>query len=136
DAQFIPNSQWFEGYMGSDYLWRGTLVYDGVVYDHIGFRARGQAFRYATGKNKWKFNFLPGHRFQARDAYGAPYPVQWDKLNLTGGMQHINRGYRGEHGMFEALSMRVFALAGVPAPATHFVQFRVVDQSYETASTQ
>src|SRR5690606_25580722 len=54
----------------------------------------------------------------------------------TGGMQHINRGYRGEHGMFEALSMRVFALAGVPAPATHFVQFRVVDQSYETASTQ
>lgn len=136
DAQFIPNSNYFEGYMGSDYRWRGTLVYDGIVYDHIGFRARGQAYRYGTGKNKWKFNFLPGHRFQSRDAYGAPYPVKWDKLNLTGGMQHVNRGYRGEHGMFEALSMRVFAMAGVPAPATHFVQFRVVDESYETASTQ
>ena len=136
DAQFIPNSQWYEGYMGDDYLWRGTLVYDGIVYDHIGFRARGQAFRYATGKNKWKFNFLPGHRFQAQDLYGAPYAVQWDKLNLAGGMQHVNRGFRGEHGMFEALSMRVFAMAGVPAPATHFVHFRVVDQSDESASTQ
>ncbi|MCB0148317.1 MAG: hypothetical protein KDE01_11775, partial [Caldilineaceae bacterium] len=28
DAQFIPKSNWVEGYMGSDYLWRGTLVYD------------------------------------------------------------------------------------------------------------
>ncbi len=136
NAQFIPNSQWFEGYSGSDYLWRGTLVYDGVVYDHIGFRARGQAFRYATGKNKWKFNFLPGHGFQARNAHGVPYAVKWDKLNLTGSMQHANRGFRGEHGMFESLSMRVFAMAGVPAPATHFVHFRVVDQSDEAAYSQ
>jgi hypothetical protein len=136
NAQFLPGTTFFEGYMGSDYLWRGTLVYDGVVYDHIGFRARGQAYRYATGKNKWKFNFLPGHRFQAKDNYGRPYPVKWDKLNLASGMQHANRGYRGEHGMFEALSARVFAMAGTPAPATHFVHFRVVDQSYETNNNQ
>lgn len=136
NAQFLPGTTFFEGYMGSDYLWRGTLVYDGVVYDHIGFRARGQTFRYATGKNKWKFNFLPGHRFQAKDNYGRPYPVKWDKLNLASGMQHANRGYRGEHGLFEALSARVFSMAGVPAPATHFVHFRVVDHSYETSANQ
>ncbi len=136
DAQFIPDSPRGEGYMGDDYLWRGTLVYDGVVYDHIGFRARGQAYRYATGKNKWKFNFLPGHRFQAKDNYGRPYPVTWDKLNLASGMQHANRGYRGEHGLFEALSARVFTLAGTPAPATHFTHFRVVDQVYETSTNQ
>lgn len=136
NAQFLPGTTFFQGYMGSDYLWRGTLVYDGVVYDHIGFRARGQTFRYATGKNKWKFNFLPGHRFQAKDNYGRPYPVKWDKLNLASGMQHANRGYRGEHGLFEALSARVFAMAGVPAPATQFVHFRVVDHSYETSANQ
>ncbi|HAJ36819.1 MAG TPA: hypothetical protein DCL15_14140 [Chloroflexi bacterium] len=136
NAQFLPGTTFFQGYMGSDYLWRGTLVYDGVVYDHIGFRARGQTFRYATGKNKWKFNFLPGHRFQAKDNYGRPYPVKWDKLNLASGMQHANRGYRGEHGLFEALSARVFGMAGVPAPATQFVHFRVVDHSYETSANQ
>lgn len=136
NAQFLPGTTFFEGYMGGDYLWRGTLVYDGVVYDHIGFRARGQTFRYATGKNKWKFNFLPGHRFQAKDNYGRPYPVKWDKLNLASGMQHANRGYRGEHGLFEALSARVFTMAGVPAPTTQFVHFRVVDHSYETSANQ
>jgi hypothetical protein len=136
NAQFLPGTTFFEGYMGDEYRWRGTLVYDGVVYDHIGFRARGQFFRYATGKNKWKLNFLPGHRFQAKDNYGRPYPVTWDKLNLASGMQHANRGYRGEHGLFEALSARVFAMAGVPSPATHFIQFRVVDQSYEASGNQ
>lgn len=136
DAQFIPPSALPSGYMGSEYLWRGTFVYDGVVYDHIGFRARGQAYRYGTGKNKWKFNFLPGHRLQVKDNFGNPYPMEWDKLNLTGGMQHANRGYRGEHGVFEALAMRIFAMAGVPAPATHFAQLRVVDQAFEITTNQ
>jgi hypothetical protein len=136
DAQFIPPSSLVSGYMGSEYLWRGTFVYDGVVYDHIGFRARGQEYRYATGKNKWKFNFLPGHRLQARDDFGNLYPVAWDKLNLSGGMQHATRGYRGEHGVFEALALRIFAMAGVPAPATHFIHLRVIDQTFEITTNQ
>ncbi|MFO7633123.1 MAG: lamin tail domain-containing protein [Caldilinea sp.] len=136
DAQFIPNSPLPSGYMGSDYLWRGTFVYDGVVYDHIGFRPRGQLYRFATGKNKWKFNFLPGHRLQAKDNYGNSYPVDWDKLNLSGSMQHATRGYRGEHGVFEALAMRIFALAGVPAPATHFVHLRVINGAAEITPNQ
>lgn len=136
DAQFLPPSTRESGYMGTEYLWRGTFVYDGVVYDHIGFRARGQVYRYATGKNKWKFNFLPGHRLKAKDNFGNPYPVDWDKLNLSGGMQHANRGYRGDHGVFEALALRIFAMAGVPSPATHFVHLRVIDQAYEITTNQ
>lgn len=136
DAQFIPPSTRASGYMGTEYLWRGTFVYDGVVYDHIGFRARGQVYRYATGKNKWKFNFLPGHRLVAKDNFGNPYPVSWDKLNLSSGMQHANRGYRGEHGVFESLALRIFSMMGVPAPASHFVHFRVIDGVNEITANQ
>ncbi|MBK8049755.1 MAG: lamin tail domain-containing protein [Anaerolineales bacterium] len=50
DAQFIPWSNYGSGYMGNDYPWYGTLVYNGVVYDHIRYRARGGEFRYAAGK--------------------------------------------------------------------------------------
>ena len=32
-----------------------TLVYDGVVYDHIWYRPRGGWARYEFGKNRWKF---------------------------------------------------------------------------------
>ena len=53
-------------------LFRGTIVYDGVVYDHVEFRNRGVASTYAVGKNKWKIEFLRGHYFQARDNYGNP----------------------------------------------------------------
>jgi len=54
-----------EGYKGNEYKWQGTLVYNGIVYDHLPFRARGGFWRYAMGKNMWKFNFARGHRFQA-----------------------------------------------------------------------
>ena len=73
DALFMPPSDWGAGYEGNDFLWRGTLVYGGAVYDHVTFRARGGTTRYATGKNMWKINFHPGHRFQAYDDYGRPY---------------------------------------------------------------
>lgn len=127
DAQFIPNSQREEGYMGGEYLWQGTLVYNGQVYDHIGFRARGALRRYSLGKNMWKFNFHPGHRLQALNDYGEPYPAPWDKLNLSGVIQHAIRGYRGEQGLFESVGYRLFNLADAPASDTHFVHFRVID---------
>lgn len=104
-----------------------------IMWDFV--RA-GQFFRYATGKNKWKFNFLPGHCFQAKDNYGRPYPVEWDKLNLACGCSTPTVGYRGEHGLFEALSALLFSMACVPSPATQFVDFRVVDQSYESSPNQ
>jgi hypothetical protein len=135
DAQHIPPST-RPSYMGNDYPWLGTLVYNGVVYDHIGFRARGGLHRYATGKNNWKFNFRRGHRFQAYDDYGVPYPVKWDKLVFSSVLQHANRRYRGEQGLFETLAYRLYNLADVPASATHFVHFRVVDQPVEQSGSQ
>ena len=36
-----PNNQ----YGGDNYLWTGAMVYDGKVYDHIGFRMRGGVWR-------------------------------------------------------------------------------------------
>lgn len=131
DAQFIPWSRRASGYMGDDYLWTGTLIYNGQVYDHIGFRSRGGLHRYAVGKNQWKFNFHRGHRFQAYDDAGRPYPELWDKLNFSAVIQHATRGYRGEHGLFETLSYRLFNLAGVPAPRTHYIHFRIVDEATE-----
>ncbi len=64
DSQSIPNGD--QGrYGGSDYLWQGALVFNGEVYDHIRYRARGGVWRYAMGKNMWKFDFNRGHLFEA-----------------------------------------------------------------------
>ena len=94
--------------------WYGTLVYDGEVYDHVRYRARGGVWRYAMGKNMWKVDFQRGHYFQARDDYGNPYDTKWDKLNLSACIQQGSFGQRGEQGMFEAVSFRMFNLAGLP----------------------
>ena len=128
DAMFIPDSDRKEGYIGSEYPWRATFVYDGTVYDHISFRARGGQTRYATGKNMLKFNFNRGHRLQAYDNYGRPYQVKWDKLNLSAVIQQTHRLHRGEQGMFESLSFRLFNMSGVEAPLTHFIRLRIIDQ--------
>ena len=127
----VETATWFEHYAGSDYKWRGALVYDGEVYDHIQYRARGGVWRYAMGKNMWKFNFRRGHRFQARDNYGRKYNTKWDKLNFSACIQQGSFGQRGEHGMFEALSNKLFSMAGVPASNTNWVQFRIIDEPYE-----
>jgi hypothetical protein len=119
-----------------EYRYTGTLVYDGVVYDHVGFRARGGGWRHAMGKNMWKLNFNGGHRLAAKDAYGRPYRVKWDKLNLSACIQQADYGLRGEQGMVEAVSYRLFNLAGVEAPRTHWIQFRVVTGAEETPADQ
>ena len=66
----VETSTWYERYMGDLYKWEGTLVYDGTVYDHIRYRARGGTHRYRMVKNMWKFDLNRGHAFQARDDYG------------------------------------------------------------------
>lgn len=127
----VETATWLEKYQGNDYKWRGTLVYDGEVYDHISYRMRGGVWRYAMGKNMWKFDFNRGHYFEARDDYGEKYATTWDKLNLSACIQQGSFGQRGEHGMFEALTFRLFNLAGCPAPKTHWLHFRVIDEAHE-----
>ncbi|MEE8575983.1 MAG: CotH kinase family protein, partial [candidate division Zixibacteria bacterium] len=127
----VEHAMWFDKYGGDLYKWYGTLVYDGDIYDHIRYRARGGVWRYAMGKNMWKFDFNRGHFFQARDDYGKKYDTTWDKLNFSACIQQGSFGQRGEQGMFEALTFAMFNLTGVPAPKTHYIHFRVIDEPYE-----
>ncbi len=134
ESQHIPNAT-TGAYLGSDYLWTGTLVYDGVVYDHIQFRARGGVWRYSMGKNMWKFDFLRGHEFQARDEYGRPLAFTWRKLNLGANIQQGDYGHRGEQGLFEYTGFKLFNLAGAPASLTFPVHFRIIENASETNGT-
>ncbi len=123
----VEDATWRKRYPGQEYLWWGTLVCDGEVYDHLRYRARGGSWRYAMGKNMWKFDFTTGHDFQPRDDQGRSYRRKWTKLNLGACIQQGEYGHRGEQGMFESVGFRLFNLAGVEAPRTHWVQLRIID---------
>ena len=135
DAMHLPDTN-TSSYSGSEYLWPGTMVYDGKVYDNIRYRARGGVWRYAMGKNMWKFDFNRNDRFQARNDYGEEYSEKWDKLNFSALIQQGNYLHRGEQGLFESVGFKLFNLAGVESPYTHYVHFRVVDTAEETTSDQ
>ena len=132
----VENATWNEQVGGKEYKYTGTLVVDGVVYDHVRYRARGGVWRYAMGKNMWKFDLPAGHRLAARDDLGRPHPVPWSKVNLRACIQQGNYGHRGEQGLFEAVGFRLFNLAGVAAPHTHWIQLRIIDEPEETPADQ
>jgi len=128
----VEHATWIDRYGGDLYKWQGTLVYDGKVYDHVGYRARGGVWRYAMGKNMWKFDFLRGHDFQARNDYGENYSAKWTKLNLGACIQQGDYQHRGEQGMFEAVGFQLFNMAGLEAPYTHWIQLRIIDDAAES----
>jgi hypothetical protein len=127
----VEEATWFSRYSGDAYPWTGTLVYDGEVYDHIHFRARGGVWRYAMVKNMWKFDLNRGHDFQMRDDYGRKFKTRWTKLNLGASIQQGDYLHRGEQGMFESVGFKLFSFAGVKSPETVFVQFRVIEDAIE-----
>jgi hypothetical protein len=129
----VMSSQYTEHYSGDAYKWVGTLVYDGEVYDHIHYRARGGVWRYSMGKNMWKFDFNRGHDFVARDNYGKKYRTGWTKLNLGACIQQGDYQHRGEQGMFEAVGFRLFNMVGVESSLAHFVHFRIIDEAEEAS---
>jgi hypothetical protein len=115
---------------------RGTLVYDGVVYDHIEYHNKGSASTYQSGKNKWRFHFARARDFAARDTWGRRYVERWDTFTMHGCASPWNPVFRGWAGLDEVVSARVFALAGVPAPSMHHLHFRVVDNAVEAPGSQ
>jgi hypothetical protein len=127
---------WIERYGGDEYKWLGTFVYDGKVYDHIHYRARGGVWRYSMGKNMWKFDFNRGHSFQARDDYGNKYKTKWDKLNFSACIQQGDYQHRGEQGMFEAATFKLFNMMGIDASKTNWLHFRIIDEISESGPTQ
>ncbi|MCI0743851.1 MAG: lamin tail domain-containing protein [Verrucomicrobia subdivision 3 bacterium] len=131
----VETATWFERYGGDLYKWNGTLVYDGHVYDHIRYRARGGVWRYSMVKNMWKFDFNRGHDFEAKDDWGKKFDVPWRKLNLGASIQQRDFWHRGEQGMFEAVGFKMFNLAGVESPYTTFCTFRVIDEAAEASPT-
>ncbi|WP_172992225.1 lamin tail domain-containing protein [Lacipirellula parvula] len=136
NAADIQNSQYNPSY--NEVEFRGTLVYDGVVYDHVLFRNRGQASTYAVGKNKWKIEFQTGHFLQARDNYGKPYAELWDEINVLPGTNPWWRNDASTDGtvLFEPAAFKLYELAGAPSPKTHYFQFRVIDDASETGANQ
>jgi lamin tail-like protein/CotH protein len=135
DALHMPGAHGGE-YWGSDYPWYATLVYDGTVYDHITFRARGGVWRYSMGKNMLKADFKRGHYFQGRDDYGRKYDTTWDKMNFSACIQQGDYQHRGEQGMFEAAAFKLFNMMGVEAPKTNWLHFRVIDEADEIGPSQ
>lgn len=127
ECQFVPIPDARCNPEASLYKWTGTLVYDGEVYDHILYRARGGWATYEFDKNRWKFDFNRGHYFQGRDDYGRKYKEKWDKLNFSACFQFANTRNRGEHGMYEAVTAKMFAMASVPVSRMNWLHFRVID---------
>ena len=134
NATDVTNSQYSSGSDG-DHM-QGALVYDGKVYDHIEFENRGEASTYQSGKNKWRFHFNPARDFEARDNTGKKYTSTWDTLNFDACASPWAPVHRGMAGVEEATSYRLFELAGIPSPRTHFVHFRVIDATAESDNNQ
>jgi hypothetical protein len=133
----VEDATWWSKYGGDNYLWKGTLVFNGKVYDHIRYRTRGgSAWRYAMGKNAWKIDFNHNHDLEMTDDYGNPYSEKWGKLSLRANIQQGNYWHRGEQGLFESVGYKLFNLAGTPAERTTFVQLRIIDAPEESTADQ
>lgn len=115
--------------------WEGAFVCNGVVYDHVGVRLRGGNSRYGDfegryprGKRHYKFKFNRGRDFQAYDDQGRPYPVKWRSLAFS--KMFGNKG-GNSWGLPEDIGSTLWETFGVPAPATHWAHFRVIDGAAE-----
>jgi hypothetical protein len=120
---------------GKVYNWSGTLVYDGQVYDNIGYRLRGGNGRYnygQGGKRSMKFRFNRGNYFQARDLYGNKFPSRWQHL-VTAKM--FGNRLQGRYALNEMLDMMLWNQVGVPAPMGWWFHFRVIDGPEEAPNT-
>jgi len=114
---------------------KGTFIYDGKIYDHIEYENRGEASTYVSGKNKWRFHFNRARRFSPRDNWGNKYGKDWSKLNfqsISSPWAAVNRGMAG---LDEAPTMRLYGMAGLPSPRTHYFSFRVVDNATEASGS-
>lgn len=111
---------------------RGTMVVDGVVYENIEYRNRGQFSTYQSGKNKWRFYFNPGRDLAAKNHFGVPYAETWGGFSANANASPWVPVNRGSAGMEEAMSLKAHTLAGGLAPHTHYYHFRVVRNAVET----
>ena len=133
DATDVENSQYVKAF--EQIQFPGTLVYDGVVYDHIQFKVRGNGSTYVCGKNKWNVYFNRSRGLQARDNWGKKYAETWNNLLLNANASPWVPGNRGAAGVEEASSARIYELAGNTGFRTNYAQLRVIDAAVEASPT-
>jgi hypothetical protein len=122
-----------------------TVVVDDEVYDHVRWRCRGAAGRFAYGKNAWKFQLNDGHFMRLRQdgARGGAVPGRrLETLNVDSLFLNLMSGWQreyepiGTHGMPQMMSARLFELNQLPSLWQSLVQFRVVIYANESATDQ
>ncbi len=125
----VEESQWNTAAIKKKF--RGTLIAEGRVYDNIQFHNRGQGSTYVAGKNKWGFKFNRGRDYDARDMWGRKFAHGWDTLPMTACASPWVQSNRGMAGLDEAVSFRLYELAGVLSPRVRHVQYRIVASAEE-----
>jgi hypothetical protein len=129
----VERSQWSGDY--NKKRMSGTIVGDdGRVYDNVQFSNRGQASAFVSGKNKWAFKFSQGHGFEGRDEWSRKFAGPRDKMVMNACASPWVQSNRGMAGLDEAVSLRLYELAGVPSPRVRHVQYRVIDSKEEASS--
>jgi len=118
-------------YNANDYPGEGTLVYNGKVYDHIGFRARGKGSRHFRLKKNLKFDLNAEHKIKVLDDSGKAYNKDRGKLSLSG--TWVNDA--NSHGLTESLIYKIAELSGAFNKMADYCQFRIVDNSSENGNS-
>lgn len=134
-AADVQACQYNSAFNDGVYRFYGALVVDGVVYDHVRYRIKGQGSTYNTGKNKWKFKFNPGQLLEMPDDYGTN-KTTIETLNISSVPSPWAPWNRGLAGLDEVMQFRLSQLAGVPAPNTSYLQWRVIDDAAEAPASQ
>lgn len=109
----------------------GTLVYNGEVYDHIGYRSRGYKNRHSRTKRNLKFNLHKNKPIKVVNNEGKDYATKRDKLVLSGGWLLDQPNF---HGLAESVLYRLFSLQGASASYADYVHLRVVEHENESDS--
>ncbi len=116
-------------YKDNDYLGEGTLIYNGKIYDHIGFRPRGKS-RWFRVKPGIKFDLNSEKEIEVVDDYGKKYDVERGKLVLSG--TWVNDA--ASHGLVESLVYKILELTGGVHKYTDYTSLRIVDSSTEAGN--
>ena len=132
-ASDVANCQYNGTYENSRFY--GTVVHNGKVYDHIQFRVRGQGSTYLTGKNKWNVYFNRARDYQAYDDLGRPFQETWNNILVNANACPWAAVNRGAAGVEEAVSNRIYEIAGMAAMRTTYLHLRVIDDAVEVSPT-
>ena len=110
-----------------DYEGQGTVVYNGIVYDHIGYRSRGKGSRHKRVKKNIKIDLNAEHELKPVDDCFDEYDTARGKIALSGGWVNDANG----HGLTESLIYKLAELSGGFNKLVDYHQFRIIDGSTE-----